>query len=173
LVAQCVELLQVVQWHETLVLLFGMLAEFPGAADDLAQEIAERTKDSPAKQAAASLFIRLLVIDAGWLRRARAQTTDLVFSAWIAGELRHLGDLRAFFSRFSGEFEQWARERLEGVVVPDRADAERVILFSFGRMGDLLWELGASGEAWKAYEKALEIAERLVAREPERADYLR
>ena len=40
-------------------------------------------------------------------------------------------------------------------------------------MGDLLGALGHGETARQFYQKALEIAERLVAQEPDRADYLR
>jgi tetratricopeptide (TPR) repeat protein len=40
-------------------------------------------------------------------------------------------------------------------------------------MGDLMGSLGEGEQARQFYQKALEIAERLVRQEPERADYLR
>ena len=40
-------------------------------------------------------------------------------------------------------------------------------------MGDLLGRLGEGETARKFYQKSLEIAERLVRQEPDRADYLR
>ncbi len=59
LAQQCAELVEKRHWHETLNLLFEMLTEFPGACDDLFEEILEHSDRSES----AAEFASLLLLD--------------------------------------------------------------------------------------------------------------
>lgn len=80
----CAELAVKAHWHETLCVLFEMLAEFPGAGDDLLDELkshAEKTEeDSDARRWTAELFSSLLLDEENCLsdvKRAKAATFAL------------------------------------------------------------------------------------------------
>jgi hypothetical protein len=56
---------------------------------------------------------------------------------------------------------------------PDRADYQRDLSVSYGRMGDLHGDVGQGEQARDAYQQALAIMERLAQIEPDRADFQR
>lgn len=63
LVETCASLVSQREWHETLGLLFEMLAEFPGVGDDLLTEIDKRVSENDARVGAGELFSTLLLDD--------------------------------------------------------------------------------------------------------------
>jgi hypothetical protein len=74
---KCAELVINAHWHETLCVLFEMLAEFPGAGDDLIDELissAEMTeKDSTIQRKTAELLSSLLLDDENGLSRSKRE----------------------------------------------------------------------------------------------------
>jgi tetratricopeptide (TPR) repeat protein len=172
LAQDCSRFAEDVQWHETLLLLFGMLGEFPGAADDLVHELA-RTSDAKVLPGVANLLLRLLVTQPEGLRTSRKEALKYVFSAWLGGTLRGVSELGAFFSRFSTEYEEWASSLLETVSQEKRKATERGLAVSFGRMANLLTSVGYSAAAKQGHERAIETLRRLASVEPDRADLQR
>jgi energy-coupling factor transporter ATP-binding protein EcfA2 len=76
-------------WHETLNLLFEMLTEFPGAPDDLLDEIAAQTAaDAESRNGAAKLFSALLLDDQSGLSEAK----EYQATAFCLGVLCDNGD---------------------------------------------------------------------------------
>ncbi len=64
LVGECAKRATERDWHETLVLLFELLAEFPGTGDDLVQELTKYASQKPEwRQAVAELFAELVLDD--------------------------------------------------------------------------------------------------------------
>ncbi|MCI0485523.1 MAG: NACHT domain-containing protein [Blastocatellia bacterium] len=72
LAANCANLVKERHWHETLSLLFEMLAEFPGAGDDLLGELINKAEsDSDIREGAAELFAALLLDEHSGLSLSR------------------------------------------------------------------------------------------------------
>jgi hypothetical protein len=143
LVEECARLVNDVRWHETLVLLFGMLAEFPGAGDDLLHEILQRMGEGSSSRATTAAFlVRLLTADAVSIREALREASEFVFLALVRGEIGYVAELRIFFARFAGEFETWATKRIQRAPIPEQAQARRALWYSFIRTSDLLTNLG-------------------------------
>jgi len=92
----CADLATKAKWHETLNLLFEMLAEFPGAGDDLRNEIAARIENKPeAHGAAAQLFSALLFDEQSGLsivgqQQAAEFVLDRVGDRYNEGAIRDL-----------------------------------------------------------------------------------
>jgi internalin A len=61
LIGLCAERMAQACWHETLVLLFELLAEFPGAGDDLSEALLQRAATQETRQNADTLFAELLL----------------------------------------------------------------------------------------------------------------
>jgi hypothetical protein len=100
-------------WHETLTLLFEMLAEFPGAGDDLLDEIVNGTQEKREKcEGAAELFSSLLLDDQSGLGMAKQEeaaafalrASSQQFDEAILGRLRQLSPDR---------FHQYVRKWME------------------------------------------------------------
>lgn len=73
LIEQCAERMDNARWHETLVLLFELLAEFPGAGDELAEALQQRVTTPKAHQSADTLFAELLLDAQSGLRSGAQQ----------------------------------------------------------------------------------------------------
>jgi hypothetical protein len=97
----CAELAARRYWHETLNLLFEMLNEFPGACDDLLDEIATRTEaDAKMRGGAAKLFSSILLDEQSGLsdakqREAAAFALAAVCDRYDEGVLKDLQALQS------------------------------------------------------------------------------
>lgn len=98
LVTLCAERMGNPRWHETLVLLFELLAEFPGAGDELVEALQERTQTQATQRRANILFAELLLdAQSGLSRDSQERTTRRVLAATcveyndaVIGRLREL-----------------------------------------------------------------------------------
>ncbi|HXU35017.1 MAG TPA: NACHT domain-containing protein [Blastocatellia bacterium] len=125
-----------VHWHETLSLLFEMLAEFPGAGDDLLNEIEERTKGFPDKRVGAAEFVADLLLDDQSGLGLRRQTQAAAYALGVATGSFDEAVLARLKQLPADRFEQLVRKWLEKELW--RAKPEKLGRDFFVVGGDLL-----------------------------------
>lgn len=94
----CAERVVNVHWQETLVLLFELLAEFPGAGDDLVDELAKRAHDEETRRGTAALFAAVGLDEQSGLSRHKQEqavhfalaTACANYNETVVDHLRHL-----------------------------------------------------------------------------------
>jgi internalin A len=122
LAGQCAELILNAHWHEAICVLFEMLAEFPGASDDLLDELKNRAgkteKNSFARRRTAELFSALLLDEENSLGNSKREVAarfalDLAtgdYNQTVVENLKKFPPVRfdAFVSKW---FDQQLKER--------------------------------------------------------------
>lgn len=116
LIKLCAERVPDAHWHETLVLLFELLGEFPGAGDDLVTGLQKGRRNKKFRQGRALLFAELLQDEqSGLSRDTNRQIAQVALEAacaecnsGIVNRLRQLSD-----ARFEAWIRPWLNERLE------------------------------------------------------------
>lgn len=158
---QCTELAAAEVWHETLVFLFEMLAEFPGAGDELLRRIVEG--ETGQRSTVARLVISLLGSSTTGIEDAQELGAKFIFTTWLEEGFQNAKSLAPFAERFADRFGEWAGEWLDknsrtlGKKVPVQVINALVLL------GNSLKSLGGSARAGRLYDKALAVAERALA----------
>lgn len=116
----CAELAVNAHWHETLCVLFEMLAEFPGAGDDLLDELKSRAEkseeNSDARRMLAVFFSSLLLDEENSLsdtKRAEATTfaLEVTTGKYNYAVIKNLKQLP--LERFETLVVQWLDQRLK------------------------------------------------------------
>jgi len=119
LAEKCAHLATRFYWHETLNLLFEMLAEFPGAGDDLFDEVASRTNgNTESRNQVAGLFAALLLDEQSGLHTVK-QREAIEFTLTAISEQQNrsvLKDLQSLPSDRSAELiRPWFLEKLRRI----------------------------------------------------------
>jgi hypothetical protein len=125
LVKRCAERVSDHSWHETLLLLFELLAEFPQAGDSLVTRLAKHAMKSDARREGVAELFSLLLLDeeSGISAPQQKQICEFAleagsdnFNAAVAVNLRQLQrespEKRVAPSRFDGLIRPWLDTRL-------------------------------------------------------------
>ena len=159
LIDQCSSRIASSTWHETLEFVFEMLAEFPGAAEDLARNISKRTSGTESERGAAEFFVRMQEGVATDLGSARIDVIDLVLGALYRGlSLRSSRSVLDFLDRNEVNVPAWLKDREETLSKEDPVAAAKG-LTGFGR---LYRNQGRYQEAEPLVKRALAIYEKAL-----------
>lgn len=114
LAAMCAERVADERWHETLLLLFELLAEFPGAGDELADELQQRTHDEKTRRGTIALFAELLLDDQSGLSLRQQEHIAHIALAAACSDSNYIVDLMRKLSpeRFDTLVRPWLDQQL-------------------------------------------------------------
>ena len=155
IITQCAARMVNARWHETLVLLFELLAEFPGIGNDLADALQQRVTTPEAHQSADTLFAELLLdtqSGLSWSAQQRLaggvlEATCAVFNEAVIERLHQLTP-----QRFDSLVRSWIEQQWQAVT-PETIGADFFLVVSAFPAYEVEWSEKLAG--WVAQRGGL------------------